>query len=1413
MAKTLFRLLTIVFICHSFFGMAQKAQLKSSQRYYQEGEYAKALQKIEGKVTKRNQRKSPYAYAVLSLYKARYEQAMGNTDFEVSLTEAIDYFQEYKERQPLAYAISLLTASELYLKYSDIHSADSYLKEAEAIINPIKDKGAFWDKRFEEKYLLTKIGIAKSKGHYNDASFLTPRLQEVSQGNITSQEKIFSLLDGKVKTQKVLGRAARERKRNYAHTLTLEGEILRLHGNYELANITLKDGLEWIKKALGKNDPAYAIHYHEYLMNQLDKGIDDLALKKEFEKNLFKAERVLGLIHHEYLKIHEDIISYYSSHAFSAKRNKQWWEINHNITKYYGRETPYYSTGVRLDALNDYQNKNYKSSRRKLLRLINDIQKTPDNHEEKLKVLELLYKVSVATDELQAAKTYQNQLLDFQKLQLGEESLLYHMTKTEQALHLMQYTNEFDHADSIYHTHFNENVKGLLLPTHKDYTAFVEGYANFSEMIGNFTEALSLSKEIEDIKRSKYGTDHLRYASGLNQLADVEIKIGKYEEADSLLERGLNIFNDQSYRRGTFNEDHAALLETAARYNALLGLYDQAQSYLNKSERLSKRIPKASANSSNIAVRTQLYIHTEKYSEAQELLEETIKIRKERYGDSSRFLIEPYGQFAELEYIRGNYTAADSMAELTHKLSLETFGEGSLPLSPILQTMANIKTAIGDYKTSQELIRKSLAILTEAYGENHVQVAQAYTELALVSLYEGSDPETVQPYFQKAVDIIENQLGSDTPMYASALRNLALNEIETKNYDEARNLLLVAQKIFTEKLGTAKNTYSANIEMILGDLETKVGTDFEKALNHYLHAKGTYSSIFSKNHPLYVDAQANVGRAYYNLDNLKKARKYTEKTLKQYDTFIKKYFPALTSREKTQYWLKIKDDFEFYSNLSVQNPKNKKMLANMYANTLETKSLLLDASKKIRQKILASNDSILIEQYSTWENKKAELVKLLALSQDDAQQLEQTPKQLEKEINDLEKELSKRSGLFSKKKKRRTSWKDVRKSLAKDETAIELIRFRHFDKVFTDSVVYAAMVVNPTGQAQIVELPDGNYLEKEGLGYYRTCIEFELKDTDSYTRYWEPIAKRINENNTIYLSAEGVYNQMNLEALLAEDSKYVLDRNHISLISSTKDLIDNAKKPDEVINPNVNEIALFGNPVFYNDLSEEEYDQYTNRRITQLPGTLAEVKRIQDLLSQSGNTNNLFIHKEATEEAVKKVKSPKVFHIATHGFFLEDEDKLQSDDNILTQGKEATNPLLRSGLLLTNAGPLMDEGNVYEFNKEEAILTAYEAMSLDLDETELVVLSACETGRGDDKVGEGVYGLQRAFIVAGANAIIMSLFEVSDEATQELMSNFYRNWLEDNMEKKSAFVLAKKQLREKFDAPKYWAPFIMVGGI
>ena len=189
-----------------------------------------------------------------------------------------------------------------------------------------------------------------------------------------------------------------------------------------------------------------------------------------------------------------------------------------------------------------------------------------------------------------------------------------------------------------------------------------------------------------------------------------------------------------------------------------------------------------------------------------------------------------------------------------------------------------------------------------------------------------------------------------------------------------------------------------------------------------------------------------------------------------------------------------------------------------------------------------------------------------------------------------------------------------------------------------------------------------------------------------------------------------------------------------------------------------------------------------------------------------------YLFDDATETEIKKLNNPQVLHIATHGFFLANLPTPKENERGfagMESKKVAENPLLRSGLLFAGAKHAFAEVQKKD-NEEDGVLTAYEAMSLDLDQTDIVVMSACETGLGVSSNGEGVYGLQRAFQVAGAKSVLMSLWTVADNSTQELMVLFYENWLSGKTPRE-AFKQAQLSLRKKYPQPYHWGAFVLVG--
>jgi CHAT domain-containing protein len=514
--------------------------------------------------------------------------------------------------------------------------------------------------------------------------------------------------------------------------------------------------------------------------------------------------------------------------------------------------------------------------------------------------------------------------------------------------------------------------------------------------------------------------------------------------------------------------------------------------------------------------------------------------------------------------------------------------------------------------------------------------------------------------------------------------------------------------------------------------------------------------------------------------------------------FINQYFPPMSEAEKTSYWDINAPRFQRFYNFALEALAVKPELAqDLYNYHIATKALLLNTSNKIKQSILSSNDQSLIKEYLLWLDKKEQLARLYSLTKEELKQQKFDLKALEAEANGLERSLSARSTDFSEGySTQKVSFSQIASLLLDNEATVEVVRVQHFDQHFKAESKYVALVLTRGAlKPSVAVLDNGQQLETRYVKYYRNTIQQKQSDEVSFEQYWSKIEPLLIGKKVLYLSLDGTFNQLNINTLKKPGGNYLIANYDIALLGNTKDLIELKKR--KASTPKKNALLL-------------GFPDYGGTEPAALPGTKVEIDAISKMLKTAGYQVTQLTQKEATEKKLKAMKAPELVHIATHGYFLQD---VENGGNAF--GVEAenalNNPLLRSGLMLAGASKTVSgQSSPTIESNDNGILTAYEAMNLNLEGTKLIVLSACETGLGDVKNGEGVYGLQRAFLVAGADALIMSLWKVDDAATQLLMTNFYTQWIKLR-DKQKAFKQAQLQLMAKYKEPYYWGAFVMIG--
>jgi len=385
---------------------------------------------------------------------------------------------------------------------------------------------------------------------------------------------------------------------------------------------------------------------------------------------------------------------------------------------------------------------------------------------------------------------------------------------------------------------------------------------------------------------------------------------------------------------------------------------------------------------------------------------------------------------------------------------------------------------------------------------------------------------------------------------------------------------------------------------------------------------------------------------------------------------------------------------------------------------------------------------------------------------------------------------------------------DIRNHIDENSAIVELFQFNL--QPYNQKTYGAIIITSETrDHPKLILFKNGNDLDSSCFSHYQQYLtnpkHREDKDWESYQHYWSVIDSAIGNKKIVYVSPDGIYNKLNLQTLVTPDGKYLSDTKDIRIIGSSRDLL----LPPSTNHKSTKTALLVGNPNFKTNTttidstllatSQSKNDglvystrSFTNTNVSQLPSAEKEVISISNLLKNNKYSTTTLIGNDAQESKIKTAISPTILHIATHGYFEKDLKTNTDEKNISGAFQKAIeNPMLRSGLLLAGAENTIKGNYKPSEGSENGILTAYEVQQMNLDSTELVVLSACETGLGDIKNGEGVYGLQRAFRIAGAKTIIMSLWKVDDEATQLLMTSFYENWLSGKT-KREAFKEAQE---------------------
>jgi len=910
---------------------------------------------------------------------------------------------------------------------------------------------------------------------------------------------------------------------------------------------------------------------------------------------------------------------------------------------------------------------------------------------------------------------------------------------------------------------------------------------------------------IELLKKSRdeYDVTDFNYAVSFGDNSSLYETEEKFNQSKKILLYALepeNAKDRTEIQKAKDMNDVGEMLYASGKFKSAEKAFERAYELYESSDNISSK--DAALTISNMGL---LYQSSGRYEKAKEYNERALALREQSKEDDAGYGAS-LNNLGVLYKDMGLYTKAEEyLNESEEYLKTQNNGQGT-SYCIVINNLAMLYQATGKYKEAEELLKKSIELAGADWKEKSPNYIRLKVNLAL--LYQLTkrykDAELI---YQEAIAIKKKKLGTKHPDYAVLISGLAgLYQVQGINQQKTEELLLEAAKINQKKLGDDHPSYATSLFNLASFYQSIDKPD--QALPHLQKAIDIQKTQLGEHHPAYINSCENLAILFWQKKDISNSANTYRQVLQEYLYQINTYFSAMNEYEKSKFWEKIHPKFIRYFSFALENYSNEpEIIGDFYNYHIATKALLLSSTRKVKNRILNSGNTDLIRMFTKWSDLKSYLAKLYTYSVEELQEEKINLDSLENESKIIEKELNKISDFASATQSSNVTFENIAENLNPNEAAIEFIRVARYNKMKPDTAIsYVALVVKKDSKLpEIVVFKNGKNMETNFARSYRKTVQGSGKMEKFYPYYWGELEHITANFPNLYVSVDGIYNQINLNTLQKSDGKFLVEEKSIRYVTNTNDIIGLKKKPKAnaagLIGKNA---VLIGFPDYQLDMDKE------NAKIAALPGTKIELDNINVALKKKNWTITQLMEKKATEESVKQVKNPYVLHIATHGFFFKDVENTDDKFFGLEPIKAAENPLLRSGLLFAGADKTVNNINMSE-NKDadDGILNAYEAMILNLDNTELVVLSACETGLGEIVNGEGVYGLQRSFQIAGTASILMSLWEVSDEGTQNLMEAFYKYWLLTG-DKYEAMLKAQLDMKEKFKLPFYWGAFVLI---
>jgi len=994
---------------------------------------------------------------------------------------------------------------------------------------------------------------------------------------------------------------------------------------------------------------------------------------------------------------------------------------------------------------------------------------------------------------------------------------------------------DYAKAEPLYQEALATKTK-VLGREHADTVTTMYNLAGLYERVGDYAKAEPLYKEVLQIREKLFGSDSPKTAAVMNDLAFLYVAMGAFSKAEPFYQKALQINKsalgqDNSVTATSF-DNLASLYQDIGDYNKAEPLFSQAVQIRKKLFGLDHRDTARSIGNLGL-----LYSDMSDYPRAEPLLRQALQIREKVLGPEDPDTAAALSNLGGLYKRKGDYLQALPLVQQALQINAKVLGTEHPATITSLSNLGLLYEDMGDYANAESLLQQVVQVRKRVLGAEHPDTAAADGNLGF--FYQGlGDYAKAEALLNEALEVDEKVLGLEHPETARSLGNLGTLFEAKFDYARAEPLLRQALETNTTLFGSEHPVTVVNLNN-LAYLYLIEG-NYPQAENLYRQALEVREKILGPDHPDTAVSEHNLGLLYEFTGEFGKAEPLFRKAWQtETKTLGPEHQTMVTALEDLACLKFDLREFDEARNLAILSDKSHSlMFSKILAFTSEQQRLAYQdtvkanlyglfallsgcedhlASAVLRFKGIAL-DSIIEDRLMAVGSKGSEQQKLLdqiANDRDELGQLlwqtcetsssapTQRANELEQEVEQIEGRLASQAGSpGSVRRALSVTLEQVQNAIPKDSALVEYLNCPCYLGKGKVEVRYGAIVLVPNGQVHWIPLGAADGIDALVNRYQRLvrepadAEELSANLENLYRTVFAPICFVLpSGTKRIIISPDGELNFISFATLLNPEKQFVAELYRIQYIASGRDLLREVKTVTD------SQVVVFADPDFElsitkavvpasslsstdgNALPGNEKRGIEELTFGPLPGTRKESDAlIPRFKGWKWKVRDPMMGKDATKEALLRIHSPYILHLATHGFLESKHDlavpvtpQYIGFANRMKNSKFFENPMHRSGLALAGAQATLEAWMRGEAppRANDGILTAEDVSALDLKGTWLVCLSACDTGSGEVKAGEGVMGLRRGFIEAGTENLLMTLWSVSDEATVQIMSDFY----------------------------------------